>query len=168
MAGQSLFDTERVASQAGASLTTRRERQRLSSSIPISTSSSARHSLDHRSVLGAVLLLIGSLALLSGGAQTASASQARPAVQLVGSDVMPTPRPPRPEINPVSRNDDNVVRPDATSGDEVNDLPTSGIGFTNPADDDIQRWTTFAIAALALNAVVLFGVAVWSLRRRRI
>lgn len=119
-------------------------------------------------MLGAILLLIGSLALLSGGMQTASASPARPAVQFVGSDVTPTPRPTRPEINPVSRGDDNVVRPDATSGDEVDDLPTSGIGFTNPADDDIQRWTTFAIAALAVNAVVLFGAAGWSLRRRRI
>ncbi len=167
MAGSSLFDFDRRANVDSAVPGTQREWQRLGRSIRFSTTSFPDNSLTYRSVLGAALLVMAGLVLLFGGQQTA-ASQTRPAVQVVGSDVTPTPRPPRPEINPVSRDDDNVVRPDATSDDEVNDLPASGIGFANPADENIQRWTTLVIAALALNAVILFGVAARSLRRRRV
>ena len=107
-------------------------------------------------------------ALLIGQPHPTAAHGAPPRVQLVGSGVTPTPRPPRPEINPVAADDDTVVRPDAAPEEDVNGLPASGIGFTNPADGDIQRWTMVAITALALNAFVLFGIAIWTLRRRRI
>ncbi len=118
-------------------------------------------------MLGVVLLVIGSLALPIVQPDSTAAHGSPSRVQLAGSDVTPTPRPARPQINPVSQNGDTVVRPDATT-DDINGLPTSGIGVTNPADADIRRWTSLAIAALALNAVVLFGVAIWSLRRRRV
>lgn len=118
-------------------------------------------------LVGLVLAIVGSLAVLTVQPMLATASGSQPVARAIGSDVTPTPRPPRPQINPVSPNDDTVVRPDVTTGGEVNGLPTSGIGFTSPADQAIQRWTNLAVAAFALNALVLFGIAIWSLRRRR-
>jgi hypothetical protein len=73
------------------------------------------------------------------------------------ADVTP---PPRPQINPVSPNDDAVVRPN-----DVNGLPVSGVGYAGPDGGTIQRWTNVAIIALALNAIVLLCVA-WRSRRR--
>ena len=140
----------------------------MSCSIPFNRSPSRRSAIVRLAVLCAALLLIGSLALMGGGLNRAAAHGAQAPVEIVGSDDTPAPRPPRPRINPVSPDDDTVVRPDAATGEGVSGLPASGIGITNPADDDVQRWTTIAIAALALNAVVLSGVAIWSLRRRRI
>ena len=139
-------------------------------SIPSRTlpSISIRPSFARLTVLGVAVLLIGSLALLIGQPQPAAAHGWSPRVQFVGSDVTPTPRPPRPEINPVSADDDAVVRPDAATDEDVSGLPTSGIGVTNPADANVQRWTNLAIAALALNAVILFAVAIWTMRRRRL
>lgn len=75
------------------------------------------------------------------------------------ADVTP---PPRPQINPVLSNDDAVVRPE-----DVNGLPMSGVGSSEADGGTIQRWTNLAIIALALNAVVLLGVAWRSLRRHR-
>ena len=119
-------------------------------------------------LLGIALLVAASLSVLMPQSALAAASGPHPVVRAIGSDVTPTPQPRRPQINPVSANDDTVVRPDAATGDEVNGLPTSGIGFTVPADGAIQRWTNLAVAAFALNALVLLGIAIWSLRRRRL
>ena len=95
----------------------------------------------------------------------------------VGTTETPAPPPARPQINPVAPNDDAVVRPDDTvNGDaaagtgvdsDVRGLPASGTGYAVPADGDLQRWTGVAVGALALNALALFVVALWSLRRRR-
>ncbi len=114
-----------------------------------------------------MLVIAASLAALIALPTLATASGPGPVVHATGADVTPTPRPTRPQINPVSPNDDTVVRPDTATANMVNGLPTSGIGFTVPADGIIQHWTNLAVAALALNALVLFGVAIWSLRLRR-
>lgn len=117
--------------------------------------------------LAVTLFLAGGWCFLPGQVALAAGVASGPVTAAVGSGVAPTPRPPRPQINPVSPNDDTVVRPDDTAASDVFGLPASGIGVTVPAEGSIQRWTDVAVAAFALNALLLFGFAVWSYRRRR-
>lgn len=117
------------------------------------------------------LVLLGALtAVLGGGLLPGAAALANPDRTGLRGDETPVPGAAVPQINPVSPTDATVVRPDDTAGDgppaTVNGLPASGIGVTVPADDDVRRWTDLAMLALSINALVLVGLAVWSLRRR--
>ena len=108
-------------------------------------------------LLGFAVLAAAGLGVLMSQPTLVAAAGTHPPGEAVGSDFTPTPR---PRINSVSPNDDTVVRPDNATGVTVNGLPTSGIGFAAPMDGPIQRCTNLAVAALALNALVPFGIAI--------
>lgn len=117
--------------------------------------------------LAVAVILIGTLG--SGSFAIATDAQGwAPRAEQTGPAQTPTPHPSPPQINPVAPNDETAVRPDDMAPAEVNGLPASGIGYVVPTSGDVQRWTNVAVVALAVNAIALFGIACWSLRRRRL